>query len=54
MEKEAEGSALVLCPPDILPAGRLERDINKLQATYDIGREVALKNLQRIREFLAQ
>jgi len=51
-QKESEGTALVLCPPEKLPAGRLEKDPRKLQETYDIGRKVARENLERIRAFL--
>ncbi|MCQ2982880.1 MAG: patatin family protein [Treponemataceae bacterium] len=46
------GSALVLCPKEKLPAGRLEHNVEKLEATYQAGRQVASENLERIKAFL--
>jgi len=52
-DQQAAGKALVLCPPEKLPAGRLEHNREKLEATYQIGRQVASENLERIKSFLA-
>ncbi|MBQ8506351.1 MAG: patatin family protein [Clostridia bacterium] len=50
--REAAGAALVLRPDFPLPVRRTEHDPAKLQACYDHGREVALRRLGEIREFL--
>ena len=50
--REQEGSALILCPPEVLPAHRLTRDPGKLWETYEIGRRTAEEMLPRIRAFL--
>jgi len=51
--QEAEtGRALVLMPEHPLKIGRLQLEEGPLQAVYDHGREVALANLARIREYL--
>ena len=52
--REEAGEAFVIRPPQTLPAGRLEHDPEKLQATYDIGRQEALACLDGLREFLKQ
>lgn len=50
--REAEGAALVLAPESALPISRIEKDPKKLQETYEIGRQVATKNLDSIRSFV--
>mgnify|MGYP002851919608 CR=1 FL=1 len=47
-KREAEGAALVIRPEADLPINRLSSDPTKMQATYDLGTEVARKRLQEI------
>lgn len=50
---EKEGTALIIRPEKSLPIGRLEKNPKTLQKVYEIGRETALENLQKIKEYLA-
>ena len=49
---EKEGHALVIRPPQKLEVGHVEHNADRLQAAYDIGRQVALSRLEEIKEFL--
>ena len=49
---EKEGRALVIRPPQKLKVGHVEHNADRLQAAYDIGRQVALSQLDEIKEFL--
>ena len=51
-ESEKQGNTLVLCPDAPLEVGRIEHDPEKLQKAYDEGRNIALRALERIKEFL--
>ena len=53
-EGENAGNVLVIRPPQKLPVGRVERDPEKLQIAYDIGRETALKQLDEIKQFISK
>ena len=52
-EKEEKGEVFVIRPEDFLPIKRTEHTPDKLQAVYDIGREVTLKRLEELKKFLA-
>ena len=52
-ESERRGNTLVLCLDTALPVKQTEHDPDKLQAAYDEGRKVALRELDRIKEFMA-
>ena len=52
-ESERRGNTLVLCPDTALPVKQTEHDPDKLQAAYDEGRKVALRELHKIKEFMA-
>ena len=52
-DRERSGDALVICPDEALPIGRIEKDPDKLRAVYEIGREVCEKRLGTLSEFLA-
>ena len=52
-QQEQNGNALVIRPAEALPIDRTEKDPKILQAVYDMGRELALKRLDEIKEFLA-
>ena len=52
-EKEEKGEVFVIRPEDFLPIKRTEHTPDKLQAVYDIGREVTLKRLDELKKFLA-
>ena len=52
-EKMAQkGKAFIIRPSEKLPIGRLEKNPEPLKAVYDSGRAEALKNLDKIREYL--
>lgn len=50
--EEQKGSVLVLCPKEKLPIGRIEHNPDNLKVVYDLGREVALEQLEQIKKFL--
>ncbi len=50
--REEEGTAMVLRPPYALDIGALEKNPAELGRVYNVGRELALSNLDRIRDFL--
>ena len=49
---ERMGNTLVLCPDKSLGISRTENDPDKLQAAYDEGRKIALRELDKIKEFI--
>lgn len=49
---EAEGRAFVIRPDSPLPVGRVEKDPEKLQEAYIIGRKTAQTHLQAVTDFL--
>ena len=51
-KQEAENKILVLRPPQALPVSRTEKDPEKLQQAYDIGRQVATERLDEIIQYL--
>ena len=53
-EKEEKGEVFVIRPKEILPVKRTSRDPRKLKAVYEAGREEALKNLDKIKDFLSK
>ena len=52
--REQAGMALVIRPDHALDTAAVERDADKLRAVYAHGREVALRELARIRAFMAE
>lgn len=52
-EKEKRGELFVLRPETELPVSRVEKDPAKLKSAYEMGREAATKNLDKIIKFLA-
>ena len=53
-QEEQKGTTLVLCPDEELPISRVEHDPERIQNVYHIGREIAYRNLEKIKEFLAR
>lgn len=51
-KKEKRGEVLVIRPEAALSVGRIEKDPEKLKAVYEIGRSVADKRLNEIKDFL--
>ncbi len=49
---EKEGKALIIRPKEKLPIGRLEKKPETLKAVYDLGRQEAIENLEKIKEYL--
>ena len=52
-EKEKSGELFVIRPECDLPVRRIEKDPEKLKAAYEIGRNTAIKQLEKIKTFLA-
>lgn len=50
-EREKAGMALVVAPPAALAIGRVCHDPDEMRRAYDIGREVGLEVLPRVRAF---
>ena len=53
-QEEQKGTTLVLCPDEELPISRVEHDPERIQNVYHIGREIAYRNLDKIKEFLTK
>ncbi len=51
-EQENNNSAFIICPEEKLPIGRIEHDAEVLRKVYNIGRSVAEKNLNKLKQFL--
>lgn len=51
-ESEAAGRTLVIRPPKALGVGAVERDPDKLETVYRLGRTEAEKHLESIRQFI--
>ncbi len=49
---EIKGSAFVIRPSEKLPISRLEKNPKTLKTVYDLGRAEAMKNLDKIKEYL--
>ena len=52
--KEAKGQVFVIRPSAPLKIGKIEKDPKQLQRVYDLGREEALKNLEKMKDFLSR
>ena len=50
--EEQAGRIFVIAPEQDLPIGRVEMNVEKMNAVYNIGRETATALLPRLREFL--
>lgn len=53
-QKEAKGEIFVFRPKSSLPIERIEKDPDKLQMAYDIGRALANEKLAELKAFLEQ
>ena len=53
-ELERAGEIFVIRPSQTLPLGRVERDTEKMQMVYDLGRSDALKAMENLRKWLDQ
>ena len=51
---ERQGGTFVLCPDQALNVAHTEHDPEKLQEAYDEGRKVALRGLEKIKEFMSR
>ena len=49
---EKEGKAFIIRPAEKLPIGRLEKNPETLQLVYNLGRQEALDNLDKIKSYL--
>ena len=50
--EEQAGRIFVIAPEQDLPIGRVEMNVEKMNAVYNIGRETATALLPRLKEFL--
>lgn len=51
-EEERTGSALIICPDEKLPIGRIEHDPEVMKKVYDLGRKTADSKLEELKVFL--
>lgn len=51
-KSEAEGKTFVIAPPEKLPIGHVEHEPDKLLEVYRTGRNTAMRQLEKIIEFL--
>lgn len=54
MEKEAKGEVLVIRPKASLKIGKMEKNPEELKRVYEIGREVAMEQLEVLKKFLGE
>ena len=45
-DQERQGNALVICPDEKLPIGRIEHKPEVIQKTYELGRKAAMEALK--------
>ena len=50
--EEQKGNVLVIRPDEALPVGRIERNRDNLKAAYEIGRNTAIRKLDKVKKFL--
>lgn len=53
-ERERQGKAFVIRPPEDLKIGRTEKDSEELERVYQIGRRIASDASEKIRRFLSE
>ncbi|MBQ2379683.1 MAG: patatin family protein [Akkermansia sp.] len=53
-EREKSGEILVIRPDAPLPVGRVEKNPDKLQQAYEIGRQMAYRRLAEVKAFLGE
>ncbi|MCR5762161.1 MAG: patatin family protein [Treponema sp.] len=51
-DQEKKGNVFVICPDESLGISRTEKNPDELQRVYDMGRTVALQNINRIKSFV--
>jgi len=51
-EREMAGTLFVIAPDKDLPVGKIEKDAEKLNEAYSIGRRITERNLEDIKNFL--
>jgi predicted patatin/cPLA2 family phospholipase len=53
-ERQKNGDVFVICPDAPLEISRIEHSPEKLLAVYNMGRSVAERELEKIKEFLGK
>lgn len=53
-EQEKLGNALIICPDEKLPIGRIEHDKEVIKEVYEIGRKITERKLPIIKEFISE
>lgn len=53
-KKEKDGEVLVIRPEAPLPIGRIEHNSDKMQAVYELGRQVAEQRIEEVKKFIAK
>ena len=51
-EEERSGNALIICPEEKLPIGRIEHDPEVMKKAYEIGRKTAESRLEELKAFM--
>ncbi len=52
-EMEKRGEVFIIRPSEPIEIGRIEKDPEKLQAVYDLGRKDALSEIEKLKEYLS-
>lgn len=52
IQEAQAGRALIIAPDEPLKIGRLQLEVEPLERVYNMGRETALREIERIREYL--
>lgn len=53
-EQVSQGNTLLVAPTQAIPIGRTERNAQKIQFVYDMGRRMGEETLQQVKEFLCK
>lgn len=53
-ELNRQGRVLTICPSGKINISHMERDIKKIEALYEEGRETAIRMMPQVREFIGQ
>ena len=53
-ERERQGSIFIIRPSEHLDIGRMESDVNKVQAAYDLGIKDAEERLSALKNWLSE
>ncbi len=53
-EEESQGRALIICPKEKLPIGRVEHDPEVMEKVYQLGRAAAEERIEELKSFIGK